>query len=641
MPKIMWQPKDIEHTQMMQFLTKINHSFSLSLKNYSELHDWSIKHKDLFWNSLWQFMKVKSSQEATTILVPDQSMHDSQWFIGARLNFAENLLSRRDQHIAIQFNNENNQRCTYTYAELYDAVSKVADCFRKLGVQKNDRVAGVLPNRPEAIIATLATASLGAVWSSCSPDFGNEGLYDRFHQIQPKLLVICDGYFYNGKHFSNHDKIKWLQDKLPSLQQTILVNVTDLSLPLNALKFDDILTASATNIQFTEVPFDHPLYIMYSSGTTGIPKCIVHGVGGTLLQHLKELALHTNVTDNDAIFYYTTCGWMMWNWYISSLALGATVIQYDGAPCFPNTSRLMDFIDEEKITIFGTSAKYISTLEKENIQPKKTHDLRSLKTILSTGSPLIPRNFDYVYTSIKSDVCLSSISGGTDIISCFALGNPILPVYRGELQCIGLGMDVKIYNESGESVINEKGELVCTSAFPSQPIYFWNDKNGEKYHEAYFSKFPNVWAHGDFAELTNRETLIIYGRSDATLNPGGVRIGTAEIYRQVEKLPEILDSLAVSQEWNDDSRIILFIVLKKGVSFTPELSDEIKALIRNHCSPRHVPAKIIPVPDIPRTLSGKIVELAVREIIHNRPVKNISSIANPECLAYFKTLSFN
>ena len=638
MSEILWQPSAVRknNSQMMHFISYVNKSYHLQISNYSELHKWSLKNKEFFWNSVWNFTAVAASQPANVIFAPGATMANAKWFLGAKLNFAENLLRHRDDKLALIFNNENNQRRTYTYAKLFDSVAKVASYFRKIGLQKGDRVACVLPNMPEAIIAMLATTTIGAIWSSCSPEFGNESLFDRFHQIQPKILIISDGYFYNGKVFSNKEKINWLRKNITSLEQIILVSYCNEKLTINAIDFNDMLLDPNFSIRFEQLPFDHPVYIMYSSGTTGIPKCIVHGAGGTLLQHLKDLILHTDLTIEDRSFYYTTCSWMMWNWYISGLATGATIIQYDGAPFYPTPTRLIDLIDEELITIFGTSAKYISAIEKHGLTPKKSHSLNSLRTILSTGSPLVAKNFDYVYGEFKSDVSLSSISGGTDIISCFALGNPLLPVYRGELQCIGLGMNVQIFNEAGQSVINEKGELVCTSPFPCMPVYFWNDPYKEKYQQAYFNKFPGVWAQGDFAEITDHETMIIYGRSDATLNPGGVRIGTAEIYRQVEKKREIVEALAVGQEWGDDTRIILFVVLQENTQLTEELKAEIKALIKKHCSPRHVPAKIIAVPDVPRTFSGKIAELAVRDIIHGREVKNIASLANPECLEYFK-----
>jgi acetoacetyl-CoA synthetase len=641
MLKIMWQPtnNEIANCQMSKFMLYINEKYGYAAKNYQELYQWSIQEKAKFWQAIWQFFNVTSSETAQDIYIPGKHMFEANWFPGAKLNFAENLLSKRNDHLAIIFNNEKNQRRQYTYQELHDEVAKVAAYFRNKGLKKHDRIVAVLPNLPESIIAMLAATSIGAIWSSCSPDFGPEALLERFYQIQPKILIASDGYFYNGKFFSTIETISWLQNRIPSLEEIILVDYTKSSRNPKWCLFSEILEKPKTPLYFEQLPFNHPLYILFSSGTTDFPKCIVHGLGGTLLQHLKELGLHTNISVQDRIFYYTTCGWMMWNWYISSLALGATIVQYDGSPFYRNPNHLLDFIDNEQITVFGTSAKYISALDKNNIRPQKTNNLASLRTILVTGSPLIPKNYDYIYEQMKQEVCLSSISGGTDIISCFALGNPLLPVYRGELQCIGLGMEVKIFDENGKPVINQKGELVCTGAFPSMPIYFWNDPNKQKYQQTYFNKYPEVWAHGDFAEITDRSTMIIYGRSDATLNPGGVRIGTSEIYHQVEKIPEIVESLAVSQDLEEDTRIILFVVLKNNLVLSNELCKRIKEEIRNRCSPRHVPAKIIAVPELPRTLSGKIIELAVKEIIHNRPVKNLSAIANPESLEFFRNLT--
>lgn len=644
MAEIMWEPtlESIANSNMKKFMDFVNDAHTMKLQNYKELYQWSIQHKAYFWKSVWQFSNIIASQTEDAVLITSESMRHTQWFTNSKLNFAENLLKRDDTKIALIFQNERNQRITWTYAQLKKDVAKLAYYFRRMGIVKNDRIAAVLPNQPEAIIAMLATTSIGAIWSSCSPDFGSDGLLERFSQIEPKVLITCEGYFYNGKTFSITPTIKQIEQKIPSLQQIILVNnlpkESEITFSRPVILFNAILKQPDQVLSFEQLPFDHPIYIMYSSGTTGAPKCIVHGAGGTLLQHLKELILHTNLTQDDTIFYFTTCGWMMWNWYISSLAIGATLVQYDGAAFWPTPSRLFDLIDQEKITVLGTSAKYLGALQKHQLVPKISHSLSSLKAILSTGSPLLGPQFDYVYQAIKKDLCLSSISGGTDIISCFALGNPILPVYKGELQCIGLGMNVEIYNDDGKSVIGEKGELVCTGPFPSMPVYFWNDPDGSKYQNAYFAKFENTWAQGDFAERTSRDTLIIYGRSDATLNPGGVRIGTAEIYHQVEKFPQIIDSLVIGQDWEEDTRIVLFVVLQKNYLLTEDLKNTLKNTIREYCSPRHVPKKIIQVPDIPKTLSGKTVELAVRDIIHHRPIKNLSAIANPESLECFKDL---
>lgn len=639
-PEVMWRPSpdQIANSNLTKFIDYLKENNNLVINDYTDLYQWSINSAPLFWQAYLKFSGIKTSQSAKDIFIRGRRFQESRWFVGAKLNFAENLLRYDNDRTAILFTNEQDQRRTISYSELRQAVAKTADYLRSLGVQENDRVAAVMPNMPETIITMLATASLGAIWSSCSPDFGKEALFDRINQIRPKILLSTDGYFYNGKVYSNDEKLNWLQSKIDSIQEILLVTYTDQPVTINATNFKDILEGPHKPLHFKQLPFDHPVYIMYSSGTTDVPKCIVHGAGGTLIQHLKELSLHTNIDEHDKVFYYTTCGWMMWNWYVSALALGATIVQYEGSPLYPTPTRLLDFIAQEKITVFGTSAKYISTLHKQELKPIDTHDLSSLRVILSTGSPLVPSSYDYVYQDIKADICLSSISGGTDIISCFALGNSVLPVYKGELQSIGLGMAVKIFNDQGQEVIGEKGELVCTQPFPSMPIYFWNDPEGEKYFNSYFAKYENVWRHGDYAEITPRKTMIIYGRSDAVLNPGGVRIGTAEIYRPIEQIPEIMDSLTVSQEWKDDNRIILFVVMKEGEQLTPKLKDFIKQSIKEHCSPRHVPAKIIAVSDLPRTLSGKLVELAVHEIIHHREVKNIAAIANPESLAYFENI---
>ncbi len=645
MTKPIWKPTPdrIAQSNMLRFINFVAKKNNIHLKDYHELFQWSLSHPEKFWPMIWEFASIKASQSWDQVLVNPKQMLGSQWFTNARLNFAENLLRRRDDKTALIFVNENSTRRSLSYAELFAQVSNLANAFKTQGIKIDDRVAAFLPNLPETVIGMLATTSIGAIWSSCSADFGLNGLTDRFGQIQPKILLTTDGYQYNGKIYSLLSTVAQLQAAIPSIEKIIMVpyleSNPDISHIPNAILYSDFIANQQHNLTFAQLPFSHPGFILYSSGTTDVPKCIVHSTGGTLIQHLKELILHTDVKENDTIFYYTSCGWMMWNWMISSLAIGATVVLYDGSPLFPKPSRMFDLIDQEKITIFGTSARYISAIAKENLKPEQTHSLNSLKTILSTGSPLLPENFDYVYQNIKSDLCLSSISGGTDIISCFALGNPILPVYRGELQCIGLGLNVEVFDEEGHSVREEKGELVCTAPFPAMPVYFWNDPERKKYFNAYFTRFPNVWAHGDYAEITEHDGVIIYGRADAVLKPSGVRIGTAEIYRSLENMSEILEAVAVGQEWQGDIRIILFVKLRGNLQLTEELKNLIKTTLRREASPHHVPAKIIQVADIPKTINNKTVELAVREIIHNRPVKNIDAIANPASLEYFKNLT--
>ncbi|HET8817727.1 MAG TPA: acetoacetate--CoA ligase, partial [Pseudidiomarina sp.] len=510
--------------------------------------------------------------------------------------------------------------------------------MRVHGVAQGDRVAAMMPNSIETIVAMLATTSIGAIWSSCSPDFGVQGVLDRFGQIEPKLFITVDGYFYNGKKLSIADKVEAIRAELPSVTQTIRIDFAHLDLPVatGMSRWQDFLDTTATSIEFTPMGFNDPLYIMFSSGTTGVPKCIVHGIGGTLLQHLKEHGLHTDLSRDDVFFYFTTCGWMMWNWLATGLASGATLLLFDGSPFYPQPNVLWNIAEEENITIFGTSAKYLSALEKAQYRPREEHSLTALRSILTTGSVLTPESFDFVYRDIKTNICLSSISGGTDIVSCFALGCPILPVYRGELQCVGLGLDVQVFNDAGQSVTNEKGELVCRNSFPSMPIGFWQDSDGSRYFNAYFARFESTWAHGDYAELTEHGGVIIYGRSDAVLNPGGVRIGTAEIYRQVEKIEAVLESIAVGQRWQDDERVVLFVRLRDGIQLDDELRQTIKAIIRQNATPRHVPAIIAQVDDIPRTISGKIVELAVRQVIHGETVKNTDALANPQALEQFQ-----
>ncbi len=635
MNPIIWQPKTerFEASAMFRFMTE------QGCNDYAELYQWSIDDREAFWKALIEFCDVRFSKEADSILTQDGDMTTAHWFAGGELNFAEHLLRYRGDRAAIVFFGENGTRTELSFDALYTQVSRAAAGLRAAGVVKGDRVGAFLPNCPEAIVAMLAASSMGAIWSSCSPDFGINGVVDRFGQIEPKVLVCADGYFYNGKRFDSLTAVRGVLDRIPSIQQTIVIPFSDDLPPLaglrNALSWADF-TAVEEPLQFESLPFDHPLYVMYSSGTTGVPKCIVHGAGGTLLQHLKEQALHCDVNSNDRLFYFTTCGWMMWNWLASGLASGATLVLFDGAPFYEDGRILWRMAEEEKVTIFGTSARYIAAQEKAGIRPADEFDLSSVRTILSTGSPLAPASFDYVYRDVANDVQLSSIAGGTDIISCFAAGNPLLPVRRGELQCVALAMAVAIFDDDGNAIVNENGELVCTEAFPSMPICFWDDPGDAKYHAAYFKRFAGVWAHGDYAELTDENAMIIHGRSDAVLNPGGVRIGTAEIYRQVEKLDDIVESIAIGQNWDDDVRVVLFVVLREGRDLDDELRGVICKKIRQNTTPRHVPAKIIQVADIPRTISGKIVELAVRAVVHGDPVKNTDALANPEALEYFR-----
>ncbi|MGC1182682.1 acetoacetate--CoA ligase [Legionella sp.] len=639
MSELAWKPKYPQKSRMWQFMHFAAKQHCQVFENYQDLHTWSIKHPDSFWPTLCDFFHLKFDIPPHQILNYYDEMMDAHWFSGAKLNFSQKLLSRRDEHPALISLNENNERHELSYQQLYTAVAQCAAGLKAIGVSSGDRVAALMPNTHYTIIAMLATASIGAIWSSCSPDFGAQAAIDRLGQIEPKVLFICDGHQYNGKKFSEAEKIKQLNNFLPTLIHLIICpnihEVIDISELPNAEHWDDFLKP-AKECEFTSLPFAHPLYIMFSSGTTGKPKCIVHGAGGTLIQHIKELGLHTDLHAKDNLCFYTTCGWMMWNWMVSSLALGATLTLYEGSPTYPKSNRLFKLLEEEKVTVFGTSAKYISAVEKARVKPGKECNLKHLRCILSTGSPLLPKNYDYVYEQIKSDIQLSSISGGTDILSCFALGNPMLPVYRGELQCLGLGMAVKVFDEEGHSVHKAHGELVCTMPFPSMPISFWNDPDRQAYRHAYFERFAGVWAHGDFAEITAHFGLIIYGRSDAVLNPGGVRIGTAEIYRQVEQIDEVIDSIVIGQDWQDDVRVVLFVKLRKNKSLNEELIDKIRSTIRKNASPRHVPAKILQVDDIPRTISGKIVELAVRQVVHGLPVHNLQSLANPQALDYFK-----
>ena len=607
--------------------------------DYAALHQWSIDESPAFWEALCEFCEIRFDRPARSVLARPENIMDAGWFDGAKLNFAAHLLRHSGDAAALVFCGENGARREISRDELRTSVSRVAAALRTAGVASGDRVAGYLPNCPEAVIAMLATTSMGAVWSSCSPDFGTSGVVDRFGQIEPKVLFAANAYFYNGKVCDSRATIAEVVAAIPSIVQTVIIPFID-SVPRttnidNALAWDEFLAAE-TKLEFTSVDFNHPLYIVYSSGTTGVPKCIVHGHGGTLLQQTKEHVLHTGLTAGDKLFYFTTCGWMMWNWLVCGLGTGATLVLFDGAPFYRDGNILWDIAEREEIAIFGTSARYLSALQKMGFRPKERFSLPKLRAVLSTGSPLAPESFDYVYDAIGDDLQLASISGGTDILSCFALGNPMLPVRRGELQCKGLGMAMEIFDEAGNPVIGESGELVCTRPFPSTPVGFWNDPGGARYRAAYFERYPGVWAHGDFAELTHDGGVIIHGRSDAVLNPGGVRIGTAEIYRQVEKLDEIVESIAIGQNWDDDVRVVLFVVLREGLVLDDSLRDRIRLTIRENTTPRHVPQRIISVPDIPRTRSGKIVELAVRSVVHGETVKNSESLANPEALAHFR-----
>jgi len=643
----LWQPsaEAIAASRMTAFMRAVESQFGVQLPDYAALYDWSIREPERFWSAVWTFCGVIAAHRGDVVIEHGDRMPGARWFPQARLNFAANLLRRDDREPAIIFWGEDRVSSSITFAELHHEVSRLAQALRAAGVTAGDRVAAYMPNVPGTVIAMLAAASIGAIWSSCSPDFGVQGVLDRFGQIEPKILFSTDGYFYNGKTIELIDRLVEIAKRLPSVQKVIVVPYTRSdpgidAIPNSAIVHDFMAPFAARAIEFEPLPFDHPLYILYSSGTTGAPKCIVHGAGGTLLQHLKEHVLHADIKRDDRMFYFTTCGWMMWNWLASGLAAGCAILLYDGSPFVRNGNILFDFADAAGMTIFGTSAKFIDALAKAGMKPAQTHRLDRLRVMMSTGSPLAPEGFDYVYQNVKRDLNLASISGGTDIISTFVLGNPLLPVWRGEIQCRGLGMKVEVYNEDGKPVRGEKGELVCSAPFPSMPVGFWNDADGAKYHAAYFEKFPNVWCHGDYVELTAHDGMIIYGRSDAVLNPGGVRIGTAEIYRQVEQLDEVVESLVIGQDWPperpNDVRVMLFVRLREGLTLDQALTDKIKLHIRTNATPRHVPAKVVQVADIPRTKSGKIVELAVRNVVHGRPVRNLEALANPEALELFR-----
>ncbi len=645
-----WSPsrERIDNSNMAHFMSYIEKLTGRKMSTYNDLYDWSVTDIEKFWKSIWDISGIINSKGYDKILTGNK-MFGAKWFVGAKLNFAENLLKYNDSNTAIISSREDAPQVKLTYSELYEFVSNVAESLKILGVRKGDRVAGFITNIPETIISMLATTSIGAIWSSCSPDFGLKGVLDRFGQIQPKILFAVEEYQYNGKKIDCREKIKRIKANIPGIEKVILipkffnfggkkVPVNPINKSANYLYFSQLLNVTSGKIKFEQLPFNHPIYIMYSSGTTGAPKCIVHSAGGTLLQHFKELSLHTNLKRHDIITYYTTCGWMMWNWLVSSLSIGATIFLYDGNPAYPNLNIIWRLIEDNKITVFGTSPKYLSACQKADLIPKRDYLLFSLHTILSTGSPLSVENFQYVYDKVKSDVQLSSISGGTDIISCFMLGNPILPVYPGEIQCRGLGMKVEAFDPQGNSKLNEKGELVCTKPFPSMPVYFWNDPENKKYLSAYFKYYPNIWRHGDYIKITENGGIVVYGRSDATLNPKGVRIGTAEIYRIVDAMDEVIDSVVVGEKWNNDIRIILFVVLKKSIILNDNLIGRIKATIRNSATPRHVPYKIFQISEVPRTISGKKVEIAVSKIINGDNIDNKDALSNPRSLEQFNEI---
>ncbi|MFH1134794.1 MAG: acetoacetate--CoA ligase [Pseudomonadota bacterium] len=642
----LWTPSEekISRANLTRFMNSVNKKHGLSLTDYPGLFDWSITEIPDFWAAMWDFAEIVHSKPYDRVVDDPNKMPGAKWFSGAELNFAENLLRYRDDRTALIFKGETKAPVRISYRELRRLTARAARGLKALGVTKGDRVAGFMPNMTETIVAMLAATSLGAIWSSCSPDFGIKGVLDRFGQIKPKVLFTADGYFYNGKPFDSLEKVAGIMKNLPATQKVVVVpyvtDKPDLAILPQAMPWSDFLSREDNeDLDFVQVPFEHPLYIMYSSGTTGKPKCMVQGVGGILLNQMKEQLLHVDLTRDDVIFYFTTCGWMMWNWLVSSLAVGATAVLYDGSPFYPGPEGLWRLAQDEKITVFGTSARYITSLEQSQVKPREKFDLSALRAVLSTGSPLPADGFQYVYRDIKADLQLASISGGTDINGCFAGGNPIGPVFAGELQCRQLGMKVKAYDDHGRAVINETGELVCEAAFPSMPIFFWDDPDGEKYRNAYFGKYPGIWCHGDFIKITERGGVVIYGRSDATLNPGGVRIGTADIYSVLEPFPEIADSLVVGQDWENDVRVILFVKLAPGAELTNDLATRIKKAVKDTASPRHVPSKIIQVADVPYTINMKKVELAVRNVIHGKPVTNRDALANPESLELYRGLT--
>ncbi len=629
-------PERIARAQISAFMAEAAARSGRELNDYQDLWQWSVDERADFWSLLWDYCAV-IGDKGGRVLDNGEDIEHSVWFAEARLNFAENLLRHRGPRTAIHFRAEDRAEQSLSFDELHRQVAAVAAWMRARGLRPGDRVAACLPNMPQTVVAMLAATSIGAVWTSTSPDFGVESVLDRFGQTEPKLLLVTDGYYYNGKLIDVRARARAIRDGLPSLEATVEVPLAGLDGEATGIAWEELLeTPNDGSIDFERLPFDHPLYILYSSGTTGKPKCITHSVGGVLLQHLKEHRLHCDIRPGDRVFYFTTCGWMMWNWLVSGLASGAALMLYDGSPFAPDGQVLWDYCDDLDFTLFGTSAKYLDALAKAGIEPRHSHRLNALETLCSTGSVLAPESFDFVYRAIKADLDLASISGGTDIVSCFVLGCPILPVYRGESQCRGLGMAVAVFDPDGKPLVEEKGELVCTRSFPSEPIGFWGDEDGSRYHRAYFDRFPNVWHHGDFVRLTRHGGMVIYGRSDATLNPGGVRIGTAEIYRHVEQLDEVMESIVIGQDWENDVRVVLFVVLREGLQLDEALERKIRQTVREQCTPRHVPARILQVPEIPRTKSGKIVELAVRAVVHGEAVQNIGALANPEALEHFR-----
>jgi acetoacetyl-CoA synthetase len=645
MSKMLWKPsqESVRQTHMYRFMQFINSKHNLELDDYPSLYSWSVQNMAEFWAAMWEYARIIHSAPYAQVVDDLAKMPGARWFSGARLNFAENLLRFRDERPALIFKGEGQPAVRITYAQLYDEVARMARSLRAMGIKAGDRVVGFLPNMPQATIAMLAATSLGAVWSSCSPDFGIKGVLDRFGQIQPRVIFTADGYRFKGKKIDSLARMTRILKELRSIERVVVIPYTEPTPDIrdvpNAVHWADFRSAeSGLEIDFEQLPADHPLYIMYSSGTTGLPKCMVQGAGGILLHHLKELILHTNLTRADTIFYFTTCGWMMWNWLTSALATGAALVLYDGNPFHPHPGALWEMAQDEKITVFGTSAGYIGALMASGVKPGKQYQLAPLRAVLSTGSPLSVEGFEFIYQDVKSDLQLASISGGTDLNGCFALGNPMGPVYAGELQCRGLAMDVQAFNDEGQPVINQQGELVCCKPFPSMPIHFWDDPDGKKYFGAYFSVYPKVWRHGDYIEINDRGGVVIYGRSDATLNPGGVRIGTAEIYSIVALMPEIVDSVVIGQSWKNDVRVILFVQLPEGEALTDALRSKIRDTIRTLASPRHVPAKIIAVPGIPYTLNMKKVEMAVKKVLDGKPVLNKDALSNPEILDFYANI---